>query len=105
MTSQSGKELMTDGVGRLKGVTVVKPIVYGNVARYFGKKRDEDGHTHSWQLYLRPYLSNDDMSVWIKKVSFKLHDSYQNPTRILTKPPYQVEETGWGEFQVTQDLL
>ncbi len=33
----------------------MKPIVYGNVARYFGKKREEDGHTHSWTSYLRPY--------------------------------------------------
>ena len=33
----------------------MKPIVYGNVARYFGKKREEDGHTHSWSCYLRPF--------------------------------------------------
>ena len=23
-----------------------QPIVYGNVSKYFGKKREEDGHTH-----------------------------------------------------------
>ena len=33
----------------------MKPIVYGNVARYFGKKREEDGHTHAWTCYLRPF--------------------------------------------------
>jgi len=33
----------------------VKPIVYGNVARYFGKKREEDGHTHQWTVYVKPY--------------------------------------------------
>lgn len=33
----------------------MKTVVYGNVARYFGKKREEDGHTHSWSCYLRPY--------------------------------------------------
>ncbi len=31
----------------LKGV-ILKPVVYGNVAKYFGKKREEDGHTHQW---------------------------------------------------------
>lgn len=31
-----------DSGGRVKGVTIVKAIVYGNVARSFGKKR-EDG--------------------------------------------------------------
>ena len=39
----------------LQGATVVKPVVYGNVARYFGKKREEDGHTHQWTVYVKPY--------------------------------------------------
>jgi YEATS domain-containing protein 4 len=39
----------------LKNVTIVKPIVYGNTARYFGKKRDEDGHTHGWSFYVKAY--------------------------------------------------
>ena len=30
-----------------KGI-ILKPVVYGNVAKYFGKKREEDGHTHQW---------------------------------------------------------
>lgn len=40
---------------RKQGVTIVKPIVFGNVARYFGKKREEDGHTHQWSVYVKPY--------------------------------------------------
>lgn len=39
----------------LQGITIVKPIVFGNVARYFGKKREEDGHTHQWSVYVKPY--------------------------------------------------
>lgn len=73
--------------------------MYGNVARYFGKKREEDGHTHSWTCYLRPF-KNEDLSVYIRKVQFKLHESYANPTRVLTKPPYEISETGWGEFEI-----
>lgn len=33
----------------------MKPIVFGNVARYFGKKREDDGHTHQWTVYVKPY--------------------------------------------------
>ncbi|KAI1291767.1 YEATS domain-containing protein 4 [Halotydeus destructor] len=88
-----------DAGGRVKGVCIVKPIVYGNVARYFGKKREEDGHTHQWTVYVKPY-KNEDMSVYIKKISFKLHESYANQTRVVSKPPYEVTETGWGEFEV-----
>ncbi|XP_017152182.2 YEATS domain-containing protein 4 [Drosophila miranda] len=88
-----------DSGGRLKGVTIVKPIVYGNIARSFGKKREEDGHTHQWKVYLNTYF-NEDMSIYLKKVHFKLHESYANPNRIVVKPPYEVTETGWGEFEV-----
>lgn len=85
--------------GRKKNVVIVKPIVYGNVARYFGKKREEDGHTHSWSCYLRPF-KNEDMSSYIKKVQFRLHESYPSPVRVLTSPPFEVHETGWGEFEI-----
>ncbi|KAH8334162.1 YEATS domain-containing protein 4 [Drosophila kikkawai] len=88
-----------DSGGRLKGVTIVKPIVYGNIARSFGKKREEDGHTHQWKVYLKPF-QNEDMSIYVKKVHFKLHESYANPNRIVVKPPYEITETGWGEFEV-----
>jgi YEATS domain-containing protein 4 len=93
---------MADGVegnARRKGITITKPIVYGNVARYFGKKRDDDGHTHAWTCYLKPFKS-EDMSIFIKKVQFKLHESYPNPLRIVSRPPYEVQETGWGEFEI-----
>lgn len=105
-----------DSGGRVKGLTIVKSIVYGNVARSFGKKREVDGkidvnclhyfinmflsgHTHQWSVYVKPYL-NEDLSAYVKKIHFKLHESYVNPNRIVTKPPYEITETGWGEFEV-----
>lgn len=92
-------EFAGDSGGRVKGISLVKPIVYGNVARYFGKKRDEDGHTHQWTVYVKPYR-NEDMSTYVKKIHFKLHESYSSPNRVVTKPPYEVTETGWGEFEI-----
>ncbi|KAG9339939.1 hypothetical protein JZ751_022254 [Albula glossodonta] len=92
-------EFGPDSGGRVKGVTIVKPIVFGNVARYFGKKREEDGHTHQWTVYVKPYR-NEDMSAYVKKIQFKLHESYGNPLRVVTKPPYEITETGWGEFEI-----
>jgi len=38
---------------------------------------------------------NEDMSAYVKKVHFKLHDSYANPNRILTKPPYEVSQPNY----------
>ena len=47
----------TPGGPRAKGVVVVKPIVYGNHSKHFGKKRDSDGHTHEWTVYLKVVLN------------------------------------------------
>lgn len=77
----------------------MKPIIYGNTAKYFGQKRSEDGHTHKWSVYVRPYV-NEDIGTWVKKVHFKLHDSYESPTRVVQKPPFEISETGWGEFEL-----
>uniref|UniRef100_A0A915L9Y4 D-lactate dehydratase n=1 Tax=Romanomermis culicivorax TaxID=13658 RepID=A0A915L9Y4_ROMCU len=88
----------SDEVAQPLNQNIVKSIIYGNTARYFSKKREEDNHTHSWTLYVKPYL-NEDMSKYVRKIVFKLHDSYANPTRIITEPPYEVKETGWGEFE------
>lgn len=95
----SRNEFTGESGGRMRGVCIVKPIVFGNSSRRFEKKREEDGHTHSWTVYLKPY-NNEDMSVYVKKIQFKLHDSYTTPIRVVTKPPYEVTESGWGEFEV-----
>ena len=53
---------------RAKGKSVIKPIVFGNESKYFGKKRETDGHTHSWSVYVKPFDEKEDMSSYIKKV-------------------------------------
>ncbi|PAA56436.1 hypothetical protein BOX15_Mlig025434g3, partial [Macrostomum lignano] len=90
--------------GRVKNASVVKPIVYGNSARFLGRKRDEDGHTHEWTVYIRPAV-NDCMSAYVRHVQFKLHESYANPVRTVTEPPYELTETGWGEFELSIRLV
>lgn len=67
------------GVERCKSKRVIKAIVYGNTASYLGKKLEND-HTHEWTVFVRPY-HNEDPAKFIRKVQFKLHDSYANPTR------------------------
>jgi len=86
--------------GRARGKIVVKPIVFGNESKYFGKKRESDGHTHTWTIYVRPFDHTEDMSAYVKKVQFKLHESYAESVRTVTKPPFEVTETGWGEFEI-----
>ncbi|KAL7531773.1 hypothetical protein ACHAXR_004229 [Thalassiosira sp. AJA248-18] len=88
--------------GRIQNTTTCLPIAYGSIAFYLGKKADEY-HTHRWTLYVRsPDNDNNfDLSKAISKVVFQLHPSFPQPTRELTEPPFEVTETGWGEFEAS----
>lgn len=56
-------------------------------------------HTHLWTIFVRG-PQNEDISYLIKKVVFKLHDTYPNATRTVEAPPFELTETGWGEFEI-----
>ncbi|KAJ3194934.1 hypothetical protein HK101_001544 [Irineochytrium annulatum] len=84
------------------GHVVCRPIVYGSSAYTIGKKDPppvDPSHTHRWTVYLRGH-NGEDISFFIKKVSFKLHESFPNHVRVIEKPPFEVTETGWGEFEI-----
>lgn len=80
--------------------TIAKPFVYGSIASKITDFTDiPEEHTHRWTVYVRPY-HNEDISLYVSRVEFRLHDSFYQPVRVLTAPPYEVTETGWGEFDV-----
>jgi len=86
-------------VQRLKGVSIDRPIVYGNLAIPLGKKAEE-GKTHKWICYVRGAY-NEDISYFVKKVIFLLHPSFNNPKRVVERFPFEIQECGWGEFEIT----
>ena len=45
-------------------------------------------------------VDGEDISYWLRKVQFKLHETYPNSLRTIEAPPFEVTETGWGEFEV-----
>ena len=69
---------------RARGKTVVKQIVFGNESKYFGKKRESDGHTHSWTVYVKPFIETEDLSSFVKKVVFMDQFEYQNKLFLLS---------------------
>ncbi|CAF1587563.1 unnamed protein product [Rotaria sp. Silwood1] len=80
-------------------VIIIKPILYGNTAKHFGSKRDSDGHTHRWILYVRSF-NNDDMSNYINRIQFRLHETYPNNIRVINQPPYEIEESDLLSFSM-----
>lgn len=75
------------------------PFVYGNVSFWLGKRPGTGESTHKWSVFVRS-PSDADLSYAIERVTFKLHESFTNPLREFTSPPYCVSESGWGEFDV-----
>ncbi|KAG7755838.1 hypothetical protein KL911_001895 [Ogataea haglerorum] len=89
---------------RIKNISISKPIIYGNMAQKISETNPlPEGapadHTHTWKVFVADPLGND-LSSYIRKVVFKLHDTYNNPTRSIEEPPFEVSETGWGEFEI-----
>lgn len=35
------------------------------------------------------------------QVTFQLHPSFKDPVRRVEQPPYELTETGWGEFDIS----
>lgn len=92
---------------RKRGVQLCLPVVYGNVANRIEENCEEQrkGHTHRWTVFVRSSNGPDkDISFFVRKVVFKLHESFENPVRIVDKFPFEVTETGWGEFEISLSI-
>ncbi|KAL6526025.1 Transcription initiation factor TFIID subunit 14b [Orobanche hederae] len=87
---------------KLKDSEICIPIVYGNIAFWLGKKASEY-QSHKWTVYVRS-ATNEDLGVAIKRAVFQLHSSFNNPTRVVDDPPFEVSESGWGEFEIAITL-
>ncbi|GKA49554.1 transcription initiation factor TFIID subunit 14b-like protein [Tanacetum coccineum] len=87
---------------KLKDAEISLPIVYGNIAFWLGKKASEY-QSHRWTVYVRG-STNEDLSVMVKRVVFQLHSSFNNPMRVVESPPFELSESGWGEFEIAITL-
>ncbi|KAJ5216945.1 Protein AF-9 [Penicillium chermesinum] len=91
------------GNKRVRGVSVFRPFIFGSEAQPFDpEKRPADAptdHTHSWRVFVKG-INGEDISYWLKKVQFKLHETYAQSVRTIEQPPFEVQETGWGEFEI-----
>lgn len=88
---------------RVKDTEICVPIVYGTIAFWLGRKATET-QSHKWTVYVRG-ATNEDLSVVIKRVVFQLHPSFNNPVRVVETPPFELAESGWGEFEIAISLF
>jgi YEATS domain-containing protein 4 len=92
----------SDSTNRLNGVSVSKSIIIGTYA--FAKHGETSSSTPSsfrWTILVRSGESDDeDLSDYIRRIEFNLHSTFAQPRRVVEIPPFQVEEQGWGEFEI-----
>jgi YEATS domain-containing protein 4 len=71
---------------RVKGVQIFRPFIYGTTAKPFDETTNPKpegvpaDHTHSWTVFVKG-VDGTDITYWLKKVQFKLHESIPNPLR------------------------
>ncbi|KAK1750737.1 protein AF-9 [Echria macrotheca] len=97
---------------RVKGCQIFRPFIYGTTARPFDEKTNPkppgvpDDHTHSWTVFVKG-IDDVDISYWLRRVQFKLHESIPNHVRMVDSvpsKPFEIHETGWGEFEIAIKL-
>ncbi|TGZ80560.1 SAS complex, SAS5 subunit/transcription initiation factor IID, subunit 14 [Ascodesmis nigricans] len=54
----------------------------------------------SIRIYLIGPNGEDLPANVFDKVTYELHPTFGNPTRVLKKPPFLLAEQGWGEFDI-----
>eukprot|EP01035_Chromulina_nebulosa_P021501 gene21501-27844_t len=79
---------------------ISSPIIHGSVAHRITGKKPNDSATHRWTVYIRGQDIHDDLSSIVSKVVFSLHPSFDEPIREVRNQPFEVTESGWGEFEV-----
>ncbi|KAH7162522.1 yeats family-domain-containing protein [Dactylonectria estremocensis] len=97
---------------RVKLTQIRRPFIVGSTARPFNDATNPrpagvpDNHTHSWEVFVKG-LDDTDITYWLRRVQFKLHESIPNYVRMIegeAGKPFLVKETGWGEFDITIKL-
>jgi YEATS domain-containing protein 1/3 len=77
-------------------------LILGHDAK-FRTEPTKEGFTHDWCCWVRGE-TNTDPSKFIEKVVFHLHSSFPKPKRVVKSPPFEVQESGFGSFDMVIDV-
>lgn len=96
-------------IKRKKGIRIERPFIIGSEAWPLDpstrKSDTPPDHTKGWRIYVRVPDGQPAISTWLKKVTFKIFHTYENPSRVVENAPFEITETGWGGFNVDVRLF
>ena len=80
-------------------------LKYGNTCRptYPGVEElteKQEKHAYTWTAFVDTGLGRAESEKLIKSVTFKLHPTFKNPVRTVSKYPFQFTTNGWGTFDL-----
>ncbi|KAF1343906.1 yeats family-domain-containing protein, partial [Delphinella strobiligena] len=89
---------------RIKNTRISRPFIIGSQSWTLTPQNHPDpapeNHTKGWRVYVKALENGPDITSWLKKVQFKLHHTYADASRTIEAPPFQIQETGYGEFDI-----
>lgn len=89
---------------RVKNTRISRPFIIGSKAWNLTPENHSgpvpQNHSKGWTVYVKGLESGPDIGTWLKKVQFKLHHTYADASRTVETQPFQVSETGYGEFDI-----
>lgn len=88
---------------------VKRRVVVGNVSKYLPEeKRDPrlKDFPYKWMIYVDGTPKPEDITAYIAKVEFHLHESYK-PNHVVTvsEAPFHLSRYAWGETQIKVRLF
>ena len=84
----------------MRGEEIVKRIAFGTIAFAWGKKVEKE-YKNAWVCYVRGAdKDGDEISSYVKKVVFTLHESFAESVVTVDKYPFAITRAGWGQFDI-----
>lgn len=68
-------------------------------------KKTSAGNTHRWVINVNVSKMGESSNHLVKSVTYRLHESFKNPIRVLNSEPFSLSETGWGSFTLVVEVL
>lgn len=66
-------------------------------------KKTPEGFTHDWEVFVRGQ-EGADISIFVEKVVFHLHETFPKPKRVVREPPFSVKESGYAGFNLPIEI-
>eukprot|EP00099_Drosophila_melanogaster_P009848 NP_001262596.1 ENL/AF9-related, isoform C [Drosophila melanogaster] len=76
----------------------------GHTSKLRSKKTPHpQAFTHDWEIYVQG-VNKADISAFVEKVVFVLHESFPKPKRVVKEPPYAIQESGYAGFLLPVEI-